>query len=163
MATFTWTFCTIEKVLQLGGEVEFGKLAELLASEVPERFRDIKNVERAITNYTACLKYENGIVRFDRKAISYAKFGIMERDVQFALHTSLPNMEEWQLYPLIIRTNSKKCPAGIPWEEIPRSQYFDEERFPYDSGCDFRANQHDGCTAHCRVSKDIFKKYRLVE
>jgi hypothetical protein len=163
MVTWTLTFLPIQQVLLNDGKIEFGKLAEKCMSQDPRRFRDIKTLENALKVYTDCLKYneQTGVVEFDRYAKRYAKTCLIERSIQFALHTSVSDMEKWQLYPMIIRSNSKKCYLGIPWEEIPKDPDFCEDA-PYDFHCDFREEGRNTCKTGCRVSEDTLRKYGVA-
>ncbi len=163
MATFTYAFCTINQVLKNGGEMEFSELARVLTQQDPRRFRDEKTVEMAVVRYTDCLRFGGRTVSFDRNAKKYAKFGIMERDIQAALHESIPNMDEWALYPFKTRKNSNSCYLGIPWEEIPKDpDEGDKYNINYPIGCDFRAEGEDTCRSGCRVSEDVLKRYGIM-
>jgi hypothetical protein len=162
MATFTYTFGTINQVLKNNGKMRFSELANVLMNLDPRRFRDERTVETAITDYTACLKFDGGIVEFNKNAKRYAKFDIMERDVQAALHNSIDNMGQWALYPFKTRKNSDKCYLGILWNEIPRDE--DEKRYNmnYPQGCDFRGEGENSCRAGCGVDEIVLKKYKLI-
>ncbi len=162
MVTWTLTFLPIQQVLLNDGKIEFGELAKKCVSQDPIRFRDIKTLENALERYIDCLKYneQTGSVEFNKNARKYAKGFLTERSIQFALHTSVSDMEKWQLYPMIIRSNSKKCYLGIPWEEIPKDPDFCEDA-PYDFHCNFRGEGKDSCRTGCRVSEDILRKYGL--
>jgi len=164
MATWTLTFLPTQQVLLAGGKIKFDDLSTKLMSLDPRRFMSISEVENAITRYAKCLTLDasSGIVRFNREADRYARFGLMERSIQFALHESVPNMEEWQLYPLKARKNAMICYMGTPWESIPRDKEHEERNIPYDLGCDFRGNGRDACNAGCGVSTTILKNYGLI-
>lgn len=164
MATWTLTFLPIHQVLRNGGEMIFSDLAAKLIELDPRRFRDVINVERAITTYAHCLEYDaqTGTVRFNKEAGRYARFGMMERSIQFALHESVPSMEDWQLYPLKTRRNSGACYLGISWESIPRDPDNERKNVPYEDDCDFREEGEDNCRAGCGVSEEVLRKYSLI-
>ena len=161
MATFTYTFCTISQVLKNGGEIGFERLADILMQQEPQRFRDKKTVEMAVLKYTSCLIFDGGTVRFNKGAKRYAKYDIMERDVQAYLHGAVPGMDNWALYPFKTRKNSDTCYLGIPWGEIPKDP--DEEKYNmnYPKGCDFRGEGEDSCRTGCMASKEVLRKYGL--
>jgi len=156
VVTFTLTFYPIIKTLEAGGRISFKDLAEKLISTVPGVFRDEKMVQRAIENYSGCLKYDGATVSFDRDARNYAKYGIMERQLQSLLHKSIPNMEEFQLYPFKTRKNSVTCYLGAPWSHIPIGEEEKEEGVDFPSHCDFRKDGVDGCGLGCGASDEGF-------
>jgi len=82
----------------------------------------------------------------------------MERSIQAGLHATIPNMEEFQLYPFKTRNNSERCYLGIDWADIPE----DESGEPFPLTCDFRGNGNDACTLDCGISKDIVRRYGFV-
>ena len=164
MTTWAYTFLPIQQVLLNGGEMEFGALAKKLMGLDPGRFRDESIVDKAIQSYVNCLENIDGIVVFERSAKKYASVTEMERSVQYALHNSVPDMEKWQIYPMKIRSNSKRCYLGILWEEIPRDPNRGNYKrdLPFDDNCDFREEGEDSCKTRCRVGRDILRKYGLI-
>jgi len=162
MVTFTLTFSPILEVLKNGGSIRLKDLVGKLSGGNPNTFREVRNTEHAIDTYSACLVIEGGIVKFNRKAKKYAKHGVMERDVQYALHESVENMGEYELYPLKTRENSDRCYLGILWGDIPEEP--DEKKYEmnYPPGCDFRDDGSDRCTVGCGVSDDILERYNLI-
>lgn len=79
-------------------------LTNSLASMHPDRFRDITDVERAIDTYSGCLSIKGGFVEYNRTSARYSKTNALEPAIQYFLHTSFKNMEEWQLYPLPVNS-----------------------------------------------------------
>jgi hypothetical protein len=164
MVTWTHTFVPILHVLLAGGEIEFGKLADEAMSTDPSRFRDVRTVELAVDSCCHCLDYDDarGVVKYNRNAGKYSNSSfLLERSVQYALHEAVPNMEDWQLYPLVTKLNSEKCYLGISWNDIPEDIGGMEDA-PFNTHCDFRNDGKDHCRLGCRVDESILKKCGLA-
>jgi len=160
MATWTLTFLPIQQILLNGGRMPLGSLVSTLMKLDARRFRNEEHVANDIEIYCACLERDGEIIKFNRKAKSYAQFDIMERSIQYELHHSIPNPETWQLYPLVIRSNSEKCPQGIPWDEIPKDPDYDGKRIPYDDHCDVTAS---GCRVGCNIREEVLRRHNLMK
>ena len=163
MTTFTYTYAPTVEVLKNGGEMPFKVLADKLMAQDPRRFRVEKTVETAIDRYAHCLTSDGAVVRFNKNSDRYARFSIMERDIQSALHGAIENMEEFQLYPFKTRKNSDSCYLNIPWSEIPKDPHEEEHNMHYPDGCDFRGNGEDSCRVGCRVSENVLRKHSLAQ
>lgn len=99
MATFTFTYMPLLLVLQDGGSMNLRSLARKLNEASQRHFPDISSVERAIDDYSGCLKIEDGDrVVFDRSSKRYAKFDIMEDHVDYLLHEHVKDMKRFELY-----------------------------------------------------------------
>lgn len=160
MTTFALTLMPILKTLENGGEINFKILSNELIKLDPRRFRDLRCVEEGIDHYTACLTFKDEIVRYNKDSKNYAKFSIMERDIQAILHEAIKNMEEFQLYPFKTRKNSDKCYIGIKWKDIPKDN--DGLDKSYNSSCNYRKDGLDECHAGCRVKEDVLRLYGLL-
>lgn len=152
MVTGTLTMIPPIIVLKNGGKISLKKLEEKCLEIDTGRFEgeDMKGI---IERYSSCLKEKNGVVRFDTESVKYAKHGIMERSLQFILHSAIPEMEKWQLYPLKTKKNSPTCYIGAPWEIIP----IDSQEVNYNTFCDFRWDGKDHCTLGCGVDENYFR------
>lgn len=163
MATFTLTYAPIAEVIRNEGMIKFKTLAGKLMTQDPSRFRDEKTVEDAIDGYAGCLIFNGDIVKFNKDAKRYAQNFILERDVQAALHSTMPNMEKWVLYPFKTRKNSEFCYLDIPWKEIPKDS--DEEKYNmnYPPLCDFMGQGEYACTASCGVEQNVLIKLGIIQ
>jgi len=119
-------------------------------------------VERAITNYTGCLKIEIGDrVRFNRVAETYARFDIMEREVDVLLHEQVPDMKRFELYPHISPKTSPTCQLGVPWEQVPRDEMAVKQGGDPYIRCDFRQKERR-CSLGCGVKEDLLRELGIV-
>jgi hypothetical protein len=165
MSVSTKTLIPIFVVLRAGGEIDFSKLVKECWEIDPARLSTSGEIASSIGRYAECLVHDKsaGKVRFNKNARRYVKIRLLERSTQFLLHNMVKiPPETWQLYPLIVRSNSERCYLGIPWEEIPIDLNYDVERMPYDLHCDFREEGENSCRTGCRVSDEILKKYNLA-
>jgi hypothetical protein len=157
MATSTITFLPIFFVLKNKGSMRLDELTKSLCDEVPVTFGDGSNVERDIETYIECLTINDGLVRFNSEARTYAKISMMERDIQRALHGYIEDMEKFQLYEYKTRENSHTCHIGVPWDKIP----VDDNEKRYKEGapmdCDFRNDGEDACRLGCGVDQSLFE------
>ena len=142
-------------VLKNGGEIGLEEL-ERKCLDVDERRFGGQDLSHSIQTYCACLKIEEGRVKFDKEAKRYAgmRLGVYERELQAVLHGAIPNMEDWELYPFKTRKNSSVCNIGAPWEIIPK----DEEKQDYHMSCDFRCSGEDNCKLGCGADEKYFGK-----
>ncbi len=152
MTTGTWTIIPPLIVLKNNGKIQFDDLQKKLVEIDQGRFLD-SDLHDILRTYINCLKEEGNFVIFDKNAKRYAKHGIYERNLQFILHSAIPEMEKWQLYPLKTRKNSSICYIGVPWEIIPR----DFQEVNYINQCDFRWDGEDNCTLGCGVDEKNFR------
>ncbi len=139
-------------VLKNNWKIKFDDLQKKLVEIDKRRFGN-SDLHSILRTYIVCLKEEGDFVIFDKNAKRYAKHGIAERSLQFVLHSAIPEMEKWQLYPLKTRKNSSTCYIGAPWEIIPR----DSQEVNYINLCDFRWDGEDNCTLKCGVDKKYFR------
>ena len=157
MATFTLTYLPIVSVLENGGCMKLDDLAKSLCEKILVTFRDKSTVENAINTYVECLDVENELVKFNREAKTYAKFSIMERDIQDNLHGKLENMKEFELYPHKTRKNSDCCHIGVPWKDIPVGECEEMYKTNNPGDCDFRIDGKDNCALGCGIDEAFFK------
>src|SRR3972149_6552874 len=131
------TYCVIVEVLKNGGAIKIDKLEKKLTEIDPLRFRG-RVVEGTVDDYAACLEIEDNQVIYNKTARRYTQLSsslaFMERSIQAALHKTIKNMEHWQLYPYLDRSNSGECYLGISWKDIPIHKGLDREI----NDCDFR-------------------------
>ncbi len=150
-------YSTIAEVLKNNGNINIDDLTKKLIEIDPRRFNGDRVVETVVDTLASCLVIEGNRVRYDRNSKKYSRFTMFERSIQEALHGSIKNMNELELYPYKVRSNSEKCYIGIPWKEIPDYDHDKEE-----NRCDFRTKGEDSCCAGCGVKEDILKKYNLI-
>jgi hypothetical protein len=155
-------------VLENGGRINIEELSRKLVRMDPNRFReDASGLIRGIESNINCLKIEGNNVIFDKTANSYTKhFSLIERSAQRLLHNSIPNMNEWELYPYMTRKNSTTCNLGIDWEDIPEENNVKgPEWFGYQQNCNFREQGKKYCGFCCGIEKNkaIGKIYALFD
>ncbi|MBR9677026.1 hypothetical protein GOV04_02700 [Candidatus Woesearchaeota archaeon] len=161
MGQWSRTFVPIQQVLLNGGKMKLDDLVNKCVEIDPRRFRDgVSAIVDSIDDLSACLTLDDkGMVRFNKEAGSYSRLGLFERNIQYELHRSIKDMQDWELYPLQTTENSQTCYIGIKWTDLPEP----DDGEPYILFCDYRITGDDKCSAGCRVSEDVLKSYGLLE
>src|SRR3989304_6367859 len=154
-------YCIIVEVLKNGGSIKINGLEKGLVGINPLRFRD--SAEHIIDRHIACLEIVGDNIKYNKNAKKYttlsSSLAFMERSIQAALHKTIKNMEHWQLYPYLDRSNSGECYLGISWKDIPIHKGLDREI----NDCDFRCGGTDSCKLGCGISEETVAKYNNIK